>query len=287
MRKSVFLGVVVAFSAAVLASAGCDKKDSPTTGNPAPAPTLEPDTGPKPGGPPENVSYDPQMPEIKIDLARFSSALTANDPAVKEWVSKNGKVAEVAGIMGSFSVNQKTGRETFRLKAETDSGHAIGCELMALPDWQQVGPERRLKVVGVLDVKDHGQRGIDIRLNHATITAVSGNKTIPELKAVQIGKEYAADPVAFEKKWKVEDKFYYVTGTLKEVESSFSDGVVVNKFRVAAGPTDLYCHVLNGRGVEVEPPVVGDRVILLLECQGYTPGFAAIAMTGVYAGKAP
>jgi hypothetical protein len=118
--------------------------------------------------------------------------------------------------------------------------------------------------------------------------AVSGDKTIPELTAEQIGKEYAAAPAAFDKKWKAEDKFYYVTGTLTMAEvHPLTGGGVAHKLRVAAGPVDLYCHLLNGRGVEADPPKPGDKVTLLVECQGYSQGFEAITMTGVYAGKAP
>ncbi len=290
MRRSIFLGVAFALFGTALANIGCGKKETPATGDSplAPAPNPGPELEPKPSViPPDQITYDPLMPEIKIDLAKFSSALLANDPSVKEWVSKNGKVAEVVGIMGSFSVNQKTGRETFILKSETgDASRAMGCELQALPDWRQVSPGRRLKVVGILDVKDYGPRGIDIRLNHATIVTVSGDKLTPDLAAKQIGEEYAASPSAFGKKWKVEDKFYLVTGTLKEVEQiTLSGGEVANKFRIAAGPVDLYCNILNGRGVNADPPKTGDKVTLLLECFGYSPGYEAIAMTGAYAGK--
>jgi len=283
MRRSVFLGAVVVFSGAV-ASVGCGKQEAPAAGAPAPAP----ETTPKPGAAaPEQVSYDPSKPEIKIDWATFSSALPPNDPFVPDWKSKNGKVAEVSGVMGSVSANPQTGREAFMLRADTGKG-AIGCELMALPDWRQAGPGRRLKVVGVLDVKDHGQRGIDIRLNHATIVSVSGEKTIPEFTAEQIGKEYAADRAGFDKKWKAEDKFYYVTGTLTMAEEyPLTGGGVAHKMRVSAGPVDLYCHLLNGRGVEADRPKPGDKVVLLVECQGYSQGFEAVSMNGLYAGKAP
>ena len=228
MRRSIFLSVVFALFGTALASVGCGQKETPATGDSplAPASNPGPELEPKPGViPPDQITYDPLRPEIKIDLATFSTALLANDPSVKEWVSKSGKVAEVVGIMGSFSVNQKTGRETFILRAETgDISRAMGCELQALPDWRQVSPGRRLKVVGVLDVRDYGPRGIDIRLNHATIVTVSGHQLTSDLVATQIGKEYAASPLAFDKKWKVEDKFYFVTGTLKKWRRSLCPG---------------------------------------------------------------
>ena len=59
---------------------------------------------------------------------------------------------------------------------------------------------------------------------------------------------------------KVEDKYYYVIGTLKSVEKlPLPGGRVANKFRVAAGPVDLHCNILNERGVDANPPNAGTR----------------------------
>src|SRR5262249_49616322 len=152
-------------------------------------------------------------PDLKIDLTQFSSALPANHPATKEWVAKSGKVAEVEGTMGGIDLNPKTGYETFIVRPETRTGTAIGCELLSLPDWREVCPGRRIRVVGVIDIHDYGTRGMDIRLKDATVVAASGEK-VPAFNAEQIGKEHAADPKGFSKKWPSEEKFVYVTGKL-------------------------------------------------------------------------
>ena len=189
--------------------------------------------------------------------------------------------------MVAMSANQNTGREILRLEAQPGSGRAIGCELQVLPDWRQACPGRKTKVVGLLDVQDHGPRGTDIRLKDAIVMDVSGNR-LPEVAAEVIGKAYAAKPAEFDKKWKVEDKYYYVIGTLKTVEKlPLPGGRFANKFRVAAGPVDLHCNILNEHGVDADPPGAGDKVTLLLECLGYASSFEAIGMTGVYAGKGP
>jgi hypothetical protein len=292
MRRFIFTFAITAFAAA-LACAGCGKETVPTSDNPPPRPYEQPVEPPQPK--PKLVLdftekgdrvVDPTNPDLKIDLSRFASALAADDPAVKDWKAKNGKTAEVEGIMGSIFVNTNNGHENFFLKAENGPRErAIGCDLQIAPDWRMVSPGRKVKVVGFLDVQDHGQRGIDIRLADAVIVVVSGNKLL-EVSAQQLGKEFAADSAGFEKKWTVEDRFYYVTGVLKRVDKvPLSKTSFSHKFVVAAGPVDLYCHVQNERGVIANPPEEGEKVVLLMECLGYSAGFKAIAMAGVYVGK--
>jgi hypothetical protein len=290
MRRTISFIVAFTFLGIALMSVGCAMKDSPTSGSSTPTP----DPDPKPGGdqgPAKPIAYDPTKPDIKIELAKFSSALVAKDPATKEWTAKNGKIAEVEGIMGSITSNDKTGREVFRLRAENgDVSRAIRCELMALTNWQLAGPGRKVTVVGVLDVKDHGPRGTDISLNDAIIVSIAGHThETEEIAAEQIGKDYAADPKGFDKKWKAEDKYFYVTGTLKRIEATplTNSPLVANAFVIAAGPTDLRCQIQNGRGVEANPPKPGEKVTMLVECLGYAAGFEAISMDGVYAGKGP
>jgi hypothetical protein len=293
MRRFIFTSAVFAFATIALACASCGKETVPTSDNPPPTKEDE-QPAPKPKAHfdftepvPAPRVVDPANPDLKIDLARFSSALPANDPAVKDWMAKNGKTAEVVGVMGSIFVNSNTGHENFFLKAENGPRErAIGCDLQVAPDWRIVSPGRNVKVVGFLDVKDHGSRGIDIRLVDAVIVAVWGNKLL-EVSAQQLGKEFAADNAAFEKKWTVEDRFYYVTGVLKRVDTiPLSKTTYSYKYVIAAGAVDLYCHVQNERGVIANPPEEGEKVTLLMECLGYSPGFRAVAMAGVYVGKA-
>jgi hypothetical protein len=278
MRRSISRVVAFALLGAGLAG-GCGKKDSGGDSPPGPGPKGKRDRIPL-----SEFPYDPTKPEIKIDLAKFSSFVPAKDPAAAEWATKNGKVAEVRGVMGHLSAGLKSRRETYLMKAEFGGG-TIACESLFPPDWRKESPGRPVTVVGLLDVQQDKDGGANIRLKDAHVMATSGEKN-QEVAAEQLGKEYAANAAEFHKKWKVPDRYYYVTGTLKKVDKiPLSGGAFANKFTVAGGPVDLYCHIQNERGVNEDPPKAGDNVTLLLECQGYDGGSRAIWMSGVYVDK--
>src|SRR5262245_26835490 len=112
MRRFTSLGVAVSVLGVCLASAGCAATDPAPTGNSSPAPDPQRASKPKDepdSSAPRSITYDPARPDIKIDLAWFSSALAANDPRVPEWRAKKGLIAQVQGIMGGFHTNPKTG----------------------------------------------------------------------------------------------------------------------------------------------------------------------------------
>lgn len=288
MRRFILLPAAVACLGTGLAGMGCAGNGPATTASSAAGP--DPRSAPKPGedpgtAPARRATYDPGRPDINIDLSRFSSALAANDPRLPEWAAKKGLVARVNGIMGSAHTNPRNGYERFTVRAETGGpACAIVCELMALPDWRQVSPGRRVAVVGVLTLQDYGSRGIDICLTDATVVAASGDKP-PEWQAEQIGKEYAANPGEFAKKWVAEGRHFYVTGRLKSAERTPLAGspLFANRFVIAAGPAQLHCHIRNGRGVDADPPSPGDKVTVLAECSAADSG--AVTLNGFYAGK--
>lgn len=290
MRMS-YLGLLSAFLVVALASAGCNKKNTNTGNEPGPGGGPGPggDPGPKPKGKRDSIPlsefpYDPIKPDFKIDLAKFSSSIAANDPVAKDWVAANGKVVEVRGVMGTLSAGPKTRRETYLVKGEHGGG-TIACESLFPPNWRKESPGRIVTVVGRLDVQDQG--GINISLTDAHVMATSNVEGAnPEVTAEQLGNEYTANAAGFDKKWKVPGKYYYVTGTLKRIDKiPLSGGASAIKFIVGAGKTDLYCHIQNERGVNEDPPKVGDKVTLLLECQGYDGTFKGISMAGVYVDK--
>src|SRR5262249_54990205 len=102
----------------------------------------------------------------------------------------------------------------------------------------------------------------------------------------EIATEYAADQAAFDKKWKVSGRFYYVTGTLKRIDKNqIGKSGHAYRFVLAAGSTELHCWLDNETTVDADPPAAGDKVTLLLECRGYENEVKGIAMNGVYVGK--
>jgi hypothetical protein len=283
MRRSIAL--VVALPLLALAG-GCGKKESGDDPPPGPA---GPAGAPKPKGmlggiPLDQFPYDPTRPELKIDLAAVSSFVPAKDPTAAEWAAKGGKVAEVRGVMGRLSEDLKSRRETYLVKSEVGK-NAIACESLFPPDWRKVSPGRSVTVVGVLDVTQGKDGGANLRLKDAHVTAVSDEKN-QEVSAEQLGKEFSAGASEFHKKWRVRDRYYYVTGVLKKVDKiPRAGGGVAYKFRLAGGPTDLYCQLQNERGVDEGQPKVGDTVTLLLECEGYDGGSRMVWMGGVYVDK--
>jgi hypothetical protein len=291
MRRFIVLGILFAFFGIALVSVGCKKKGTsstggdstpgPDSGGPGPIPKRNPKTG---GIPLSQFPYDPTKPEIKIDLAKFTSSLGTNDPMIVDWLKKSGKLAEVYGVMGNLSVSLKTRRETYLVKGEFDGG-AISCESLFPPDWRKEAPGRTVTVVGILEVTQPKSGGADIYLKDAHVMAQSG-QPVAEVSAEKLGQDYAANAVEFEKKWKVKDRYYYVVGNLKRFDKiALSGSGVANKFILAGGKVDLYCNIQNQRGVEADPPKVGDTVTVLVEYYGYDGGFKAIAMSGVYVDK--
>lgn len=286
---------LLTFTAVIALAAGCGKKESTSGGGGGPAPGPDehsqgpgplPKRDPKTGGIPLNqFPYDPTKPEVKIDLAKFKSFFPAKDPAAAEWKAKAGKLAEVRGVMGHLSAGLKSRRETYLVKDEF-TGNSIACESLFPPDWTKVAPGKSVTVVGLLDAEQRKGGDLSVRLKDAHVMAHGNTVTVPEVTAEQLGKEYAANSSAFDKKWKVTGRYYYVTGTLQRIDAlPLSGGGVANKFRVGAGKTTLYCHIQNERGVKADPPKPGDKVRLLVECQGYDGGFQGISMSGVYVGK--
>lgn len=298
MRGSIPLRVAFALFGACPVLIGCGKKAPPASGDTTPPPAAGPGAPPGPGAKPgprpgsiplASIPYDVNKPDLKIDLTKFQSTISPKEPSFAEWSAKSGKVAEVEGVMGYLSADLKTGHETFLLKPAVGTGGGLACALLAPPDWRSAGPGRSVKVVGVLDAQKQLGGGLYVRLKDAIIMAVSGDKN-PEVTAEQIGKDFRpANPAEFDKKWKASDKYYYVTGTLKRVDKIPLKGGrgPANKFAVGAGAVDLYCHIQNERGVDADPPKPGDKVTLLLACQGYEPTYRAVSMAGVYVGKTP
>jgi hypothetical protein len=288
MPRLLFLIVAFALLGTGLASIGCKKKDSPAPDD-SPGPGGGP--GPKPKGKRDSIPlsefpYDPQKPEVKIDLAKFSSFALAKDPAAAEWLKKKGKLAEVYGVMGYILGNVETRRESVVVRDQFGK-NAIECELLFPPDWRKVSPGRIVTMVGILDVQQNKSGDVLIKLKDAHPMAMSNVPGAnPEVSAEQLGKDYSANAAAFDKKWKVSDKYYYVTGTLKRIDKyPLPNGRVVNKYILAAGPVELVCGIYNERGVAADPPKTGDKITMLLECQGYDSGFKGISMSGVYVDK--
>jgi hypothetical protein len=292
------LSLALAFTVLVtLATIGCDKKEKAQTSESSTTTDSLSSTTPVPGSkvgsatrkksktggiPLDQIPYDPIKPEIKIDLAKFTSNLPANSPAIKEWETKKGKLAEVYGIMGQISANPKTKNEVLLVRDQFGTA-TISCEALFPPDWQKTYPGIIITVVGLVDIEKR-KDGISIRLDKALVMATS-NTTISQVTAEQLAIEYSANATEFDKKWNVSGKYYYVTGTLSRMDKvSGSDGMI-NRFLINNGAIELNCMILNEHGIEDDPPAIGSKVKLLLQCRGFDAKAKAISMTGVYVGK--
>ncbi len=268
-----------------LVGIGCSAKSEPTTtGEPTPEPNPNPnrpEPKPKGGIPLSKFPYDPTKPEHKISLAKFKSPIPASDPTAKDWLAKNGKVGEVHGIMGYLFAAPRTRHEAYNVRSETESG-SIACESLFPPDWRAASPGRVVTVVGVIEALKQGD-GVQVRLKDAHVMAIAPGRKNMEATAEELGELYTLDRAAFDRKWKAADRYTYVTGTLKRIDKVPNrNGELSNKFILAAGSVELYCHIQNERGVKANPPKAGDKVTVLVNCSGYDSNVKGIAMNGVY-----
>jgi hypothetical protein len=305
MSRSFVYYFALALVLASFAGLGCGNKKANDTGqsnvgSPTPGPSAGPGTttGPgnmpgssagskgTPGGgsPPNPIPYDPNKPDFKIDLTKFSSfIIQETDSTASEWPARHGKVAVVEGRMGHLFADLTTLRERFHISNPSETG-VLSCELLNPPDWRQMSPGRFVKITGIVNVRKEG-RIISIDLKDVVVLEVSGAPT-PELDPEQLGKDYASRPSEFDKKWKAVSKYYYMTATIKRIEKIQLSHGVAYKFIIGAGKVDLYCSIQNERGVNADPPQPGSKVTLLVDCQGYDSAYEkAIIMSGVYVGK--
>jgi len=294
MRKLIFFGVLC-FVGATLAGIGCGKKPEPTAADDSSeeeqeASTPEPKPKPKPksklGIPLSKFPYDPTKPEHKISLTKFKSPIPASDPAAKDWLAKHEKVGEVHGIMGYLFAAPRTRHEAYNIRSETESSF-IACESLFPPDWRAASPGRRVTVVGVIEAIKQGDGAVQVRLKDAHVMATDNRTKNEEVTAEELGEQYGlGDAAAFDRKWKAADRYTYVTGTLKWLgKVPNRSGELSNKFVLAAGPVELYCHIHNDRGVNANPPKAGDKVTVLVNCSGYDASVKGISMSGVYVDK--
>jgi hypothetical protein len=288
MKRSILLAAALV----LLAGVGCKKKESPPTdGSAAPGEDRKPGPGPgpKPQGPRDSIPlsefpYDPIKPEVTIDLKTFSPTVPAKDPAAQEWLAKNGKSAEVRGVLGPLSGPAKSGREVYVMRDEFGEA-TITCESLFPPNWKKVSPGSVITVVGRIEAQTKGDR-VEIRLTDAHQMAMptpANDKTTAD----QIAQEYAADPKGFAAKWQSLERYDYVTGTLDLIEKTPSSGPDggAYKFALRAGNTKLALRVQNPRGVEADPPKPGEQVTVLAHLDGHDGKDAVITGSGVYVGK--
>jgi hypothetical protein len=289
MRRLALVALTAILFGVVPAVSGCKKKQQPpSSDNLAPPDKQSPvakgktepgKRAPRPVPPPEKLTYDPNRPDIQIDLFKEDLA---------KLEGKIGKVVEARGRMGGMFTRGWPDEPDARRLATTlfsnELGRSLTCITRVPIDWRKACPGKTVTIVGILDTRiDSGF----LRLRDAYVKSVEG-PDIPQLTAEQLCAEFVADQAAFDKKYKT-DYYCYVTGTLKKIiDNPIRKDMHAYQFFLDGGPVEVQCFLDNERDVDTTPPEEGQKVVLLVRySKQYDTKIKNLTMSGVYVGKAP